>query len=516
MFTQLPRIAMVFAGIFILLIIVMNYCLDRPPGFALNQAANHFYRKSSGPPKQLAGLLISSGIADDWSQPESAYPSGTQRRTPIFTARADVAFPYQTYTNGLLPQGLEPGGFFPSAGSRYVGVSNVAELSAAIHAAQPGDIITLETGVYDISARSIPVRAPGQPEHPVYVRARQFGSVQLNMNTLEGFHVMAPYWVFENLSIRGTCKSDRNCEHAFHVVGKGHSFTLRNSEITDFNAPIKVNFQRHKDQPYYPDYGLLEYNNFYNNRPRSTGNSVTLLNIDSADSWVVRGNYIADFAKSGSDRISYGAFIKGNSRLGTFERNLVICEHQLLADEGVRIGLSFGGGGSATAICKQQNCTTEHTGGIMRNNIILNCSRDVGIYLNRAAGTQVYHNLLYNSLGIDSRFPTSSAYISNNIISGRVRNRDGGSSRLSGNVIVRGCIGPSLADCDLTTFYQAAKIGDLRLKRLEHGILEPVPNSLEITQDFCGSRVSGDVVVGPIQYQHGLSCLHATAGTIDN
>jgi hypothetical protein len=34
---------------------------------------------------------------------------------------------------------------------------------------------------------------------------------------------------------------------------------------------------------YYADYGLLEYNSFYNERPRDTGNPVTLLNIDTAD-----------------------------------------------------------------------------------------------------------------------------------------------------------------------------------------------------------------------------------------
>jgi hypothetical protein len=34
---------------------------------------------------------------------------------------------------------------------------------------------------------------------------------------LEGFKVVAPFWIIENLVIEGTCHSDGDCEHAFHV-----------------------------------------------------------------------------------------------------------------------------------------------------------------------------------------------------------------------------------------------------------------------------------------------------------
>jgi hypothetical protein len=117
------------------------------------------------------------------------------------------------------------------------------------------------------------------------------------------------------------------------------------------------------------------------------------------------------------------------------------CEHRLAANEGIRVGLSFGGGGTGVRFCRQQDCAVDFSGGIMRKNIIMNCSRDAGIYLNKAAQTKIYHKLLYNNLGMDVRFETSSAGIDNNIISGRVRDRDRGRSQQTNNIIVLDCLG---------------------------------------------------------------------------
>jgi high frequency lysogenization protein len=42
--------------------------------------------------------------------------------------------------------------------------------------------------------------------------------------------------------------------------------------------------------------------------------------------WQLRGNFIHDHAKGEGNGVSYAAFLKGNSRDGLIERNLVICE----------------------------------------------------------------------------------------------------------------------------------------------------------------------------------------------
>lgn len=57
------------------------------------------------------------------------------------------------------------------------------------------------------------------------------------------------------------------------------------------------------------------------------------------DDVVVEANRISDFEKGGGDTISYAAFLKGNSKDGVFERNLVVCSEHFSG--GVRVGLSF-------------------------------------------------------------------------------------------------------------------------------------------------------------------------------
>lgn len=137
----------------------------------------------------------------------------------------------------------------------------------------------------------------------------------------------------------------------------------------------------------------------------------------------MRANSIHDFAKGGGNQISYAAFFKGGSTDGLFERNLVICERDHVG--GVRVGLSFGGGTGNPAFCQDGVCQPEHRRGVMRNNVVMSCP-DVGVYLNAAADTGVYGNTLYETTGIDVRFPDSTVDIRNNLLSGAIRERDGG------------------------------------------------------------------------------------------
>jgi len=67
----------------------------------------------------------------------------------------------------------------------------------------------------------------------------------------------------------------------------------------------------------------------------------------------------------------------------------------------------------------------------MRNNVIVNCN-DVGIYLNEAEDCEVHHNTIYDTSGIDVRFGPSVVTLSNNLLTGQIRERDGGTAILAG------------------------------------------------------------------------------------
>jgi nitrous oxidase accessory protein NosD len=302
-------------------------------------------------------------------------------------------------------------------------IGSLEALRDAVADARPGQVLELVPGTYRIAGRTLEIRRPGTQAAPITLRAEHLGEVILKVESVEGVLVAAPYWRFENLVMEGVCADDGDCEHAFHVVGAATDVLIRNNRLLDFNSAIKVN----GNDSAFPDRGVIEGNSLIGRRARRTGNPVTGVDIVAASGWMVRGNLIADLVKDGGNRISYGAFMKGGGEGGLFENNVVACGRSVAArapDE-ARIGLSFGGGGTEDRYCRDGACRYEHRGGVMRNNVILNCS-DVGIYLNRALDTRILRGTLYQTGGIDVRFPASSAVVRNTVLDGRIRERDGG------------------------------------------------------------------------------------------
>jgi parallel beta-helix repeat protein len=299
----------------------------------------------------------------------------------------------------------------------------------AIAAAEPGQTIIFAPGTYRFHGTNIPVTKPGARQQPVVVRAERAGSVILELETAEGFWVTAPYWTFENLVIRGACKLHSSCEHAFHVVGNAHHFVARNNTVVDFNAHFKINGAAGK----MPDDGIIEGNTLTNTSVRRTDSPVTVIDLVAASRWEIRRNLITDFAKGGSDKISYGAFVKGGGSDNRLEQNLVVCENHLKGVPGQRVGLSLGGGGTGKSYCRDRRCITEQDRGVIASNLIASCSDD-GIYVNRSAGSRIIHNTLLDTGGIVVRFPESSADIEGNLVDASIRSRDEGILRLRDNI----------------------------------------------------------------------------------
>mgnify|MGYP003865258583 CR=1 FL=1 len=373
-------------------LLIPTLIIHEPLDFFIERIANHLNNSShSAKQRYLGKQLLQYLPISDWKMPQLSQP-------PLLSnldkwqgqgASKTITFSKQQYQEKTP---LQPTyGNYNSDQAKTKIVYNSKQLLTALKNATPGETIQLMPGNYPIKKRSISINQTGRATAPITVRSTQLGTVKINLISAEGFHVQSPYWVFENLEIQGQCISHDYCEHAFHVTGNGHSFVLRNNKIYDFNAALKVNGDLVNGKTLYPDYGLIEKNSIYNTTPRYTKNPVNLLNINSVDGWVVRSNLISDFSKKGGNNlVSTGAYMKGNSHNGLFENNLINCEHTLPADLGLRIGLSFGGGGTGKQFCRDTNCDSEHTNGIIRNNIILNCSHDVGIYLNKAKHTKIY------------------------------------------------------------------------------------------------------------------------------
>ncbi|NKB20672.1 MAG: hypothetical protein GKS01_09245 [Alphaproteobacteria bacterium] len=307
----------------------------------------------------------------------------------------------------------------PSA-AREVRVTDVSSLLRAIKVAQPADRIVLQPGRYRLN--KILITRPGAAEAPITVTALNPAQTQIETNAVELFKLDAPYWVFENLDIRGSEKS----HHAFHIVGRADHTVLRGNHIVGFHASVKGNPQKNVS----PDNVVITGNAFYNDAPRKTAEPVTLIDVVGGDKWKISENFIADFGKDGGNRISYGAFLKGGGKGGIFERNLVVCEWR---NKGLpRVGLSFGGGG--TFQCTGPDCPLEHKNGVMQNNVIINCPEAPGVYINRSRDISIHHNTIFSSWGILLRFQDTFAKVQNNIMSGAVSLRRGADVKSDDNI----------------------------------------------------------------------------------
>ncbi|WP_386066601.1 right-handed parallel beta-helix repeat-containing protein [Tahibacter sp. UC22_41] len=392
--------------------------------------------------------------------------------------------------------------------ARVVPVSDVAALRAALQAAAPGDDIVLAAGTYVVDS-NLNCAANGTSAAPIRVRAAVPRSVILRFGSsggiVEGFRVSGAWWQLDGLDIEGACAVDGNCEHAVHVFGDAEHLLLRDNVLRDFNAQLKGNGVAQGGVYVYPDDVIVEYNRFYDTRARNTGNPVTKLDVVGGRRWIVRGNTFSDYQKLAGDGVSYAAFLKGNSRDGVFERNLVRCSQAFSG--GVRLGLSFGGGGtSPDAICEDGSCTPEHQGGIMRNNIVMSCN-DVGIYLNKAANTRLQHNTLYATSGIDVRYAASTAEVRNNLLGGAIRLRDGGTSTNAGNLT-------GVTAINFAAWFQAPDAADFRLRDgaafVGLGVAAP-----QTVDDFCANRRSdGAPDIGALEYDLQHRCATDSGGGV--
>lgn len=373
-------------------------------------------------------------------------------------------------------------------------ISSREQLGFVLEHAKPGSVITLAPGVYKVGkALTLRGTATAQDTKHITFRAEKLGAVRFESVTVIALRVLRPNWIVENFEFAGICSTDRECEHAIFMAGPVSNTIIRNNRMRNFNSAIKSG--RSSEEQKFADDVLIEGNHIFNVAVRRTERPVTQIDINGGKRWKVIDNFIADFGKGSGNFTSYAGFLKSNSRDGLFARNLVICEWRHKGGE--RVGLSFGGGGTKDpAYCEDNDCSTFHTGGVMVNNIIMNCP-DVGIYLNRSKDTKVYNNTLINTKGIDARFEITTAAIENNLVTGKIATRDGASITEKNNVL-NSFFGGGVE-------FNNPDKGDLSIKSsgglLMQGELPPGVDS-----DFCGNpRTAASAKIGAIAYGSG-SC----------
>lgn len=388
------------------------------------------------------------------------------------------------------------------AALRTVYAANVTEFKSRVANAVAGDLIVLRPGTYVISGKVSFTKA-GTPTNPIEVKAES--GVVIQSTTAEMFAVSAPHWRFTNLSIEGKCSTYSTCDHAFHLTGGAHSFQLKGSTLRNFNAHIKSNGVN----GVYPSTILIESNHFYNTFARNVG-VVTPIDVVGGSDWIIRGNIIADFHKSGGNYISYGAFLKGESKNGLMENNLIACKRDVAPPAGaIHVGLSFGGGLTGDAYCAGGKCDYEHYNGTMRNNVIVNCS-DVGIDLNRAQNSKLVHNTLVYTRGINIRGTNATGTkIYNNVTSG-ISRRDGMTYTGTNNLIAANS---GTTAVDLEDIFMTPAQGDLAIQASGSSVFDKGINMLTattslpaVTKDFCGQSRDSTPDVGAIQYNASTSC----------
>jgi parallel beta-helix repeat protein len=385
-------------------------------------------------------------------------------------------------------------------------VSSAADLIAKVRVVNPGDIITLNPGTYNFSAPLSITRA-GTSTARITLRARNRGDALLLFNKnnyTEFLSVSAANWNFQNLVIEGRCgTTDDFCDHAYHLWGAAHGTVIENNILREFNAAIKSNGFTVGSTRVFPNDVQIRNNAIYNSRTRNTSHPIDTIDVVGGKRWIIRANYIADFGQT--DRVSYGAYLKGNSTDGVIERNLVVCSRNHTG--GARIGLSLGDGGTGPSYCEgypsqTTTCNVEHTNGIIRNNIIMNCS-DAGIYLNEARNSKVFNNVVYNKNynypnSIEVRFATSTGVlVYNNITSGVIANRDGGTHSAANN----------LTRVARMTFYNYFLNPDVADYTLKNGTdIVGKGKTSTVSNDLCGYSRDSTLDIGPIEYISGRDC----------
>jgi hypothetical protein len=311
-----------------------------------------------------------------------------------------------------------------------VTVATVAELERAVASVKPRDTILLADGTYalrrtiDIATDRVTLRGKSGDRTKVVLQGRGMTSADPIGVAIS---VSAPNVTIADLTVRDVRF------HAVQVRGESGAsgFTLHNARLVDTGQQLLKGSV--SEAPVYADFGVVACSDFEytSNAPSDYTNGVDLL---ATRGWIIRDNHFSRIRGPQSE-----GFRAGPSILVWWAGEDTIVERNLIVDSyrGVTLGLTD----EVPKGARKGERTYDHTGGWIRNNVIVNLNpwADAAIEANASRGVRIEHNtvLVEGKVGwsIDVRFPASDALVRNNLTNRRVFQRDGATVTLEGNVM---------------------------------------------------------------------------------
>lgn len=428
------------------------------------------YNPDSGSYENLAG----SGSLGPW---ESAWFQTTSALEGVTASYyfPTPATPAPTITNGVcqdappLPTVAES-----DPGKTVVRVSTETELRNAVNNVSPNTVVLIEPGLYELS-RTLVVRQNNVTLRGNSNRCDAVRLVGMGMDNAAGAAAV-PHGIWtdaDSLKIQNlTIENVYN--HSVSIDSQAAAPEIYNVAMFDAGEQfVKVNAAADGQGS---SNGRLEYSIIkYTNGPPVTDHGAGIgytqgISLHSGDNWVISNNRFENL--STPDTAAYlwnPAVLAWNSSSNTVVENNLFID----VDRAIALGL--------------QDRADEHSGGIIRNNMVLmrenlysqerRNNADATILVWSSPDTQVLHNTVLTNgntpFAIEIRFNSNNAILRNNLTDAPIRDRSSNQYVDIDNVLFN----------DSSIFRNPAE-GDLHLASEIEGITDAVPTLDNATQDF--------------------------------
>jgi hypothetical protein len=385
-------------------------------------------------------------------------------------------------TPAIDPQTCTP---LPPSSGNIVNVSSVPALVDAVNGATSGTTIRIADGTYNLNGEYLRIDVSN-----VTLRSasgnREAVILDGNYQTTEIIQIAASNVTIADVTLREAYY------HPIHVMSGAAAHTLNtliyNVHIVDpGEQAIKINPAA---AGYYTDNGVIACSHIeLTDAGRSyIRNNCYTGGVDAHQSrnWIIRDNLIEGFWCS-SGLSEHGIHLWRGCRDTIVERNVLKNDAR-----GIGFGLATDGSGRTYPDnpCPAASGYVDDFGGVIRNNFVYANSSslfasasgfDCGICAWNSCNARILHNTVYTTdpahtfSSIEWRFSNTTATLTNNLVNGTMRERDGAHGTQSNNLI----------NAQASWFVNAAT-GDLHLLPNAANAIDKVTAPVEVNDDIDG------------------------------